>query len=101
MSISSELEFGLSEFESELVPDERRTEPRRVTLLQAEIRVSDEAAPIACIVNDISKSGARVFFDDIPKLPGHVDLLIHHPESRHKCEVRWINGDEAGLKFVG
>ena len=100
MKNSSENEFGLTEFEADLIPDERRSELRRVTLLQAEIRISENSSPIACVVNDISKSGARVFFEDIPKLPGHVYLLIHHPASQHKCEVRWTNGDEAGLKFV-
>ena len=100
MNNSSVSEFGLSEFEAELIPEERRSEPRRVTLLQAEIRISEDSAPIACVVNDISDSGARVFFEDIPKLPDHVQLLIHHPESKHNCKVRWTNGDEAGLMFV-
>lgn len=100
MNNLSENEFGLSDFEADLIPDERRSESRRVTLLQAEIRTSEDASPIACVVNDISQSGARVFFDETPKLPKVVHLLIHHPESRHKCEVRWTNGDEVGLMFV-
>jgi len=100
MNNAYESEYGLSEFEAELVPDERRTEARRVTLLQAGIRVSEDSAPIACVVTDLTKSGARVLFEDVPALPGHVHLLIHHPESTHKCEVRWTNGDEIGLMFV-
>ncbi|MGI9353236.1 MAG: PilZ domain-containing protein [Rhizobiaceae bacterium] len=100
MKNSSESEFGLSEFEADLIPKDRRSEPRRITLLQAEIRISEDAAPIACVVNDVSKSGARVFFDVIPTLPRHVHLHIHHPESSHKCEVRWTDGDEVGLMFV-
>ncbi|MEM9330804.1 MAG: PilZ domain-containing protein [Pseudomonadota bacterium] len=100
MSISSQHEFGLSDFEAELIPDERRTEPRRITLLQAEIKVSKDSEPVQCVVNDISNSGARVFFDDMPSLPQYVELLIQHPKSNHKCEVRWKNGDEAGLMFI-
>ena len=100
MNNSSVSEFGLSEFEAELISDERRSEPRRVTLLQAEINMVGEPAPIACVVTDISSSGARVFFEDIPTLPEYIRLSIHHPKSEHRCKVRWTNGDEAGLMFL-
>ena len=100
MNHISQSEFGLSEFEADLIPEERRSEMREVTLLQAEVRIAEEPKSIPCVVNDISKSGARVFFEEVPNLPDHVQLVIHHPESEHHCEVRWTSGDEAGLKFV-
>lgn len=100
MSNNSLNEFGLSEFEVDLIPAERRSEVRRDTLLQAEIRVSEGSTSIPCVVNDISKSGARVLFEDNPKLSRHVHLVIHHPMREYTCEVRWQNGDEAGLMFI-
>ena len=100
MSNISVSEFGLSEFEAELISEERRSEPRRVTLLQAEVILCEDAKPIECVVTDISNSGARVMFEDVPKLPDEIRLKIDHPKTEHRCEVCWTNGDEAGLRFI-
>ena len=79
---------------------ERRSETRVTTHQEASIRIAEGMPAVPCVVNDISKSGARIRFEKMPKLPAQVQLMIHYPSDKHACEVCWIKDNEVGLKFI-
>jgi len=75
----------------------------RLTLQVATVIISLTDAPLVdCIVEDISKSGARITVATPEVVPDFFKLKL---ETRNevlspKCSVRWRSGNEIGIEFL-
>lgn len=55
----------------------------------------------ACVVQDLSSTGARVTVDDPNMLPGKLKLAFSRDaRTGRNCEVVWRRGKTVGVKFV-
>ena len=55
----------------------------------------------ACLVEDLSSSGARITVDDNNTLPAKLRLAFTRDvRSGRSCEVVWRRGKTVGVKFV-
>lgn len=55
----------------------------------------------ACVVEDLSSSGARITVDDNNTLPAKLRLAFtRDARSGRACEVVWRRGRSVGVKFV-
>jgi len=81
---------------------EKRRSPRRYARRAAEVIVAGRAQPVDCVLHDISDGGARLSFTGPPsRLPRTFTLLFFRDSSlKRDCEVMWIAGSFAGVRFV-
>ena len=81
--------------------EERRRHPRRVVNLRAHAKVPGAPAADACIVKDISESGAFVLFPSRSEAPtGHFLLFLDRQETvRRACKVVRAAGSGVGVQF--
>ncbi len=55
----------------------------------------------ACVVQDLSSTGAKVTVDDPNVLPGKLRLAMSRDaRTGRSCEVVWRRGKTVGVKFV-
>jgi hypothetical protein len=55
----------------------------------------------ACVVRDLSSSGAKVTIDDPNSLPAKLRLAFSRDARKGRnCEVVWRRGATVGIKFV-
>jgi len=80
------------------VRGEIRSTPRVECTVPAIIQ--DKGVSIACTVEDLSITGCRVRLNSFTKLSGR--FLFEFPRKNIKvlAELIWINGDEAGIRFL-
>lgn len=76
----------------------QRREPRKAFLKRAQIVF--DGAGVDCIVENMSKGGARVRFGNPIALPDVVALRFNDGTS-HPARRRWARGEVAGLEFSG
>lgn len=56
----------------------------------------------ACVVEDLSETGAKVTVEDNNSLPTRLRLaLSRDARAGRPCEVVWTRGRTVGVKFVG
>ncbi|MCA1240847.1 PilZ domain-containing protein [Stappia stellulata] len=80
------------------VRGEIRSTPRVDCIVPAIIQ--DKGVSIACTVEDLSITGCRVRLNSFTKLSQN--FLFEFPRKNIKvpAELIWINGDEAGIRFL-
>jgi hypothetical protein len=74
----------------------------------AELRLPDGAAPLACTVRDVSKSGARLEIDPAVGrraqpdviLPEKVEIYFCTESRLVPCQVRWQDGRHFGVAYI-
>ncbi len=78
---------------------ERRLSPRRNTMIEALIVFGGGQRYMACIIRDLSETGARLEVDKVIGVPNTFDLMApgHHP---HACRVVWRALREIGVQFI-
>lgn len=81
-------------------PSERRGEHRRKVVRAGEILLPGNASPIACVLLDISTSGARLRLPDQMSLPETFELKVVSLGFKREAAVRWRRGDEVGVEFA-
>ena len=75
--------------------------PRDTRRQAAWITVGTEAAPIACVVWDLSKGGARVTAAHADALPDVFTLILGNDKNAQQyCRVVWKEKPYIGVKFV-
>ncbi|HUC51883.1 MAG TPA: PilZ domain-containing protein [Xanthobacteraceae bacterium] len=79
---------------------ERRRARRTKSFLRGFVYVSRQQGALACLIRDMSDTGARIVFSDTVTLPNTVDLYIPQREQTLHAKVRWRHGDEVGLAFA-
>ena len=79
----------------------RKREARKLLGQSAWITLEGGFAARQCVVADISRSGARIQFDEALALPGRVKLAFSRDaRTGHTCRVVWRRGKTAGVRFV-
>jgi hypothetical protein len=76
---------------------ERRSEPRRRSLLGATVVYGRRQCAMDCIVRNISPHGALVVFPNSAVIPSELELHIPHREQTFAARVVWRGHDRAGL----
>lgn len=57
---------------------------------------------LACSIDDLSVSGAKLILPNNTKLPERFDLILSGTGKKrtHKCVCRWQSGNTAGVEFL-
>ena len=76
----------------------QRQDERRSTYKVGKVRY-DGGGDLACVVQDMSATGAKVKLQGAYPLPPKVLLVIGEMGFKKICDVRWQDSDEAGLSF--
>jgi len=79
--------------------EERRRAPRQKSLLRGMAYFGNSPSAVACTIRDISDTGARLKFDQLPYFTETFVLHIPTKSQDHPCKVRWHAGDELGISF--
>jgi hypothetical protein len=85
---------------SEATMSERRRARRTRSFLRGFVYVSRQQGALACLIRDMSDTGARIVFSDTVTLPNTIDLYIPQRDQTLRAKVRWRHGDEVGLAFA-
>ncbi|MBW8304382.1 MAG: PilZ domain-containing protein [Brevundimonas sp.] len=80
-------------------PDDRRLEPRSPA--NARGVVVAPGLELACLIVDLSNSGARLRLDRNLALPGRIVIVDIAQATAVEAEVVWRKGQEAGVKRLG
>jgi hypothetical protein len=78
---------------------EKRLAPRRNTMIRAEIVFNGGRSRAACIIRNLSESGAKLEVASVGSIPQTFDLMApgHLP---HPCRVVWRALKELGVEFL-
>ena len=80
---------------------EQRRNKRQSLGYQAQIEAVGGGGPLACIIKDVSETGARVATCTPDQLPDEFILrLTKDGATRRLCKVVWRTEREAGVSFV-
>lgn len=77
----------------------QRNAERRSTYKVGKVRY-DGGGDLACVVQDMSATGAKVKLQGAYPLPPKILLVIGELGFKKVCDVRWQDNDEAGLSFA-
>ena len=79
----------------------RKREARKSVRESGWITLDGGFAARACVVEDISSSGAKITVDDNNTLPAKLKLAFSRDaRTGRNCEVVWRRGKAVGIKFV-
>jgi hypothetical protein len=79
---------------------EARVAPRRRMLKSGTIAYNDRHVTIACILRDMSATGARLRVEGSITAPDTFELLIPLDGLEANCQVVWRSGHELGIQFL-
>ncbi len=78
---------------------DRRSEPRILTLKTGRIVSEQHRVEIETAVLDISDRGACLLVSDAARVPETFRLFLDFKPETHDCEVRWRSGHKLGIRF--
>jgi hypothetical protein len=78
---------------------ERRISKRIPTRRAARIDIPG-MEPIACLVRDLSNSGARLEVPDVRQVSDKFTLTIVGSWNRQACRVAWRRGNMVGVEYL-
>ena len=79
----------------------KKREARKSLRQPAWITLDGGFAARACVVEDLSDSGAKLSVEDNNTLPAKLRLAFSRDaRTGHRCEVVWRRGKSVGVKFV-
>ena len=79
--------------------DERRASRRQKSFLRGIVYFDKRRTQMACMVRDLSDSGARIVLSQAIALPDIIELQIPQREEMVSARVQWRRADEIGLAF--
>jgi hypothetical protein len=80
-----------------MAPNQRK-EPRRVLKYPCWILLD---APICCLLQDVSKTGAKLILTSDDELPDQFKLsMTENAKVTRDCKVVWRDGRRLGVSFV-
>ncbi|MGZ5803781.1 MAG: PilZ domain-containing protein [Xanthobacteraceae bacterium] len=83
---------------AQLSEQDKRTAPR-VDLERPVQVIRGDAPPLACVLSDISKTGARLTVADASSLPDEFEILFKD-DLRKWCRVMRRSEKHVGIKFI-
>jgi hypothetical protein len=79
---------------------ERRAIARTRVARGAEIVIDRRAAaPIPCMLRDLTNAGACIALAGAGQVPDTFELTLDHGRSMRLCQVRWRADDRVGVSF--
>jgi hypothetical protein len=84
----------------ELALIERRVSPRRKTRFKATIVHGDERVTTACMVVNLSETGACLKLSDPIELPADFHLIWAADQAVFRAEAVWRGNGEMGVRFL-
>ena|SRR5450631_1325875 len=82
-------------------PSDKRQATRRKVLKSAIAAYHDRHCTVACVVRDISATGARLRVESSVDVPDTFELIIELDGLEAKCKVVWRLQKELGIQFIG
>jgi PilZ domain len=82
----------------EVMQDRRRTVRARV-YYGGLIAFNARNSTMACVVRDLSDTGARVEFENTALLPDEVDFVIRRRSLCCQARIVWRHANQAGIAF--
>ena len=83
------------------MPSDARMSPRRRVLKAGIAATNDRHITVACVVRDISATGARLRVEGSLTIPDTFELIIEVDGLEANCEVVWRRGGDIGARFLG
>jgi hypothetical protein len=80
--------------------DERRASRRQKSFLRGVVYFDKRRTQMACMVRDLSDSGARIVLSQAIALPDLIELQIPQREEMVSARIQWRRADEIGLAFT-
>ena len=80
--------------------NERRSSKRWHTVLEGNIELTQGAETTACIVRDLSDTGARLYVTNAVQLPPDFELEIPSRRLRVRSRLVWSRGANYGVMFL-
>jgi len=81
--------------------NDARAWSRHETLKGATIVAANGAAPVRCLITNLSDEGAELEFDTDTRVPSHFSLSVPHEGIAYRAEVRWREMGRVGVTFHG
>ena len=83
-----------------MVSDKRKT-PRQRSFLRGFVRLGDQNYSMACVVRDVSKTGAKLRFKLPVSFTGKCELHIPDRQETFHANVVWVKNRDVGVSFNG
>ena len=80
--------------------DNKRAHPRFATRLEGRLLSLDGLCNYACVITDVSESGARVRTAESGLVPNRVFLFQAKSSDIFECDVMWRRPGEVGLRLI-
>ena len=81
--------------------DRRNTNPRYPVGKPVGLLIGNKEYHISCQLEDMSLTGAKLASLPVRYLPERFKILITGENVKLPCRLRWIEGRQAGVQFVG
>ena len=78
---------------------DRRVQPRLTSVRAATITLFEPPATIACVLVEVSATGARLHVHHQSEVPDRFRLEVEAESLNRECRVVWRRNDEIGLMF--
>jgi len=78
---------------------ERRKSTRNRCLIGARVVFNTRTSTMSCTLRNYSEEGALLKFGETPFVPGQLELVINNRETLMPAQLRWRQGDMAGIEF--
>ena len=79
----------------------RNNHPRYDVSQPVSLLIGNKGCSVFCEMKDMSLSGAKLTAIPLRYLPEQFKILITNENVALQCRLRWLNGREAGVQFVG
>jgi hypothetical protein len=79
---------------------EKRTSQRRFAKMPGQIVGDGGAGRCACVIQDMSLTGARLGFAAAQAVPDRFDLHILATGQIRRAEIKWRRGKQVGVHFL-
>jgi len=81
-------------------PKDRRQEKRDRTFGRGRIVLNDGRAGVDCIIQDLSRRGARLSVPEGSNLPAIISIYLAKEDRTERARVRWSTADQIGIEFL-
>jgi len=79
----------------------RNTHPRYDLDQQVSLLVGHDSCRVFCELKDMSITGARLACVPLKSFPETFKFVINSEDAVLPCRLRWSNGTEIGVEFIG
>jgi hypothetical protein len=81
--------------------ENRRTTERQPSFLGGTIIYNRNRFSLACIVKNLSATGAKLTAKELPMLPDRFELHVPQKKTTYAVRVSWRKGDVVGVAIEG